>query len=599
MRKIIFITLLFIFSFSLLGLFFKVEADASCSACYPETQSCSGYSNCYALNGQCVKEASCTCSDDVDGSRYHCTDTTSCSLGACGTCDKAGQTYTSGCGGGGNCSSTEVLECTYYTKPDGSCGGHCNNCIDSANCASPTNTPAPNNPTRTPTPKPPTATPVPARPALCKSATISKTSLGPGESLTITSTANTNQIKTFSYAFYNLDNLFGPNNPKPIYFVANTHYIVANPPPPIDPPSNTITVNYDDLNKPDLNWNSKKPTKIHVLAYFTNTAGGFSLPEAPCVVDFQIQAESGGSCAWSAPIPISTLPGSGSIQTQAEVIYPNNTQLLQSFYRGDQGYWRIVPVVNGNPVWASAGAWSAPISVSTLPGSGTIQTRSDFIIGNGANLIQALWRGDKGFWRIVPVVNGNPVWARAGAWSAPIPISTLPGSGSIQTQAEVIYPNNTQLLQSFYRGDQGYWRIVPVVNGNPVWASAGAWSAPISVSTLPGSGTIQTRSDFIIGNGANLIQALWRGDKGFWRIVPVVNGKPQWSCEAAPTKTPTPLSCQKILGDADCKDGINLVDFEIWRKEFTGELTTKTADFNKDTKISLADFEIWRSSYYK
>ena len=484
MRKIIFITLLFIFSFSLLGLFFKVEAAASCSGCYPGTQSCSRYSNCYVLNGQCVKEASCTCSSYssyVGSPRYSCTDTTSCSLGACGTCDKAGQTYTSGCGGGGNCSSTEVLECIYYTKPDGSCGGHCNNCIDSANCASSTNTPAPNNPTRTPTPKPPTATPVPARPALCKSATISKTSLGPGESLTITSTANTNQIKTFSYAFYNLDNLFGPNNPKPIYFVANTHYIVANPPPPIDPPSNTITVNYDDLNKPDLNWNSKKPTKIHVLAYFTNTAGGFSLPEAPCVVDFQIQAESGGSCAWSAPIPI----------------------------------------------------------------------------------------------------------------------STLPGSGSIQTQAEVIYPNNTQLLQSFYRGDQGYWRIVPVVNGNPVWASAGAWSAPISVSTLPGSGTIQTRSDFIIGNGANLIQALWRGDKGFWRIVPVVNGKPQWSCEAAPTKTPTPLSCQKSQGDADCNGKIDLKDFEIWRKEFTGELTTKTADFNNDTKVSLADFEVWRSSYYK
>jgi len=379
------------------------------------------------------------------------------------------------CGSGG-CSSTEKRVC--YLGD--SCAYACQ-CVSYDDCNPPTNTPAPNNPTRTPTPKPPTATPVPARPALCKSATISKTSLGPGESLTITSTANTNQIKTFSYAFYNLDNLFGPNNPKPIYFVANTHYIVANPPPPIDPPSNTITVNYDDLNKPDLNWNSKKPTKIHVLAYFTNTAGGFSLPEAPCVVDFQIQAESGGSCAWSAPIPI----------------------------------------------------------------------------------------------------------------------STLPGSGSIQTQAEVIYPNNTQLLQSFYRGDQGYWRIVPVVNGNPVWASAGAWSAPISVSTLPGSGTIQTRSDFIIGNGANLIQALWRGDKGFWRIVPVVNGKPQWSCEAAPTKTPTPLSCQKSQGDADCNGKIDLKDFEIWRKEFTGELTTKTADFNKDTKISLADFEIWRSSYYK
>lgn len=137
-----------------------------------------------------------------------------------------------------------------------------------------------------------TATPVPTRPALCKSTTASKTSLAPGESLTITSTANTSDIKRFTYAFYNLD-----NDTKPIFFTANTHYIVANPPPPINPPSNTITVKYDDLNKPDLNWNNKKPIKIHVLGYFTNSAGGFSLPEGPCVVEFTMIYFSWPTCA--------------------------------------------------------------------------------------------------------------------------------------------------------------------------------------------------------------------------------------------------------------------------------------------------------------
>ena len=185
-------------------------------------------------------------------------------------------------------------------------------------------------------------------------------------------------------------------------------------------------------------------------------------------------------------------------------------------------------------------------------------------------------------------------------WSSPIAVSTLPGSGVPQGQTEVIYPNNTQLLQSFYRGDQGFWRIVPVVSGEPVWANAGAWSAPIAVSTLPGSGSIQTRSDLIIGNGTKLMQAIWRGDQGFWRIVPIVNGGPQWSCadSSSPTATP-PLSCLKSQGDANCIGGIDLADFEIWRKEFTGELDTKTADFNDDTKVSLADFEVWRKSYYK
>jgi len=64
------------------------------------------------------------------------------------------------------------------------------------------------------------------------------------------------------------------------------------------------------------------------------------------------------------------------------------------------------------------------------------------------------------------------------------------------------------------------------------------------------------------------------------------------------TPTPSPV-CQKSQGDANCIGGIDLADFEIWRKEFTGELTTKTADFNDDTKVSLADFEVWRKSYYK
>jgi len=82
-------------------------------------------------------------------------------------------------------------------------------------------------------------------------------------------------------------------------------------------------------------------------------------------------------------------------------------------------------------------------------------------------------------------------------------------------------------------------------------------------------------------------------------VIPGTVFCPKPTSTPKPTPTPTLFSCQKILGDADCKDGINLVDFEIWRKEFTKELATKTADFNKDTKISLADFEIWRSSYYK
>jgi len=82
---------------------------------------------------------------------------------------------------------------------------------------------------------------------------------------------------------------------------------------------------------------------------------------------------------------------------------------------------------------------------------------------------------------------------------------------------------------------------------------------------------------------------------------PVEGWCPKLTVTPKPTIKPTitPPSCVKSLGDADCKNGINLVDFEIWRKEFTKESATKTADFNNDTKVSLADFEVWRKSYYK
>lgn len=54
---------------------------------------------------------------------------------------------------------------------------------------------------------------------------------------------------------------------------------------------------------------------------------------------------------------------------------------------------------------------------------------------------------------------------------------------------------------------------------------------------------------------------------------------------------------QKPRGDADCDNAIKLNDFEAWRKEYTGQLTSKTADFNASNNVDLADFETWRRAY--
>ncbi|MBI1862937.1 VCBS repeat-containing protein [Candidatus Microgenomates bacterium] len=56
---------------------------------------------------------------------------------------------------------------------------------------------------------------------------------------------------------------------------------------------------------------------------------------------------------------------------------------------------------------------------------------------------------------------------------------------------------------------------------------------------------------------------------------------------------------KKPLGDANCDGKVSLADYSAWRSEFTGQLTTKTADFNTDGKVSLADYSTWRTSFTK
>ena len=110
---------------------------------------------------------------------------------------------------------------------------------------------------------------------------------GPGDSLTITSTATTSDITGFSYGFYNLDNLYGPSNPKPIWFTNNTDYVVGKTTSAKS--SNTLTVTYDELNKNDLNWGNgqQKPTHIQVNAFFGNSAE-WNHSDAKCVVQFNV-----------------------------------------------------------------------------------------------------------------------------------------------------------------------------------------------------------------------------------------------------------------------------------------------------------------------
>lgn len=63
------------------------------------------------------------------------------------------------------------------------------------------------------------------------------------------------------------------------------------------------------------------------------------------------------------------------------------------------------------------------------------------------------------------------------------------------------------------------------------------------------------------------------------------------------TTTPGSTCTLHIKGDADCNGAINLADFEIFRKEYVGQLSTKQSDFDNNGLVTITDFEIFRKGY--
>lgn len=67
-----------------------------------------------------------------------------------------------------------------------------------------------------------------------------------------------------------------------------------------------------------------------------------------------------------------------------------------------------------------------------------------------------------------------------------------------------------------------------------------------------------------------------------------------------PSNSPTPIACTPTQpGDTNCDNKADLADFETWRREYLGQLTTKLADFDHDGFVYLSDFETWRKKYLK
>jgi hypothetical protein len=131
---------------------------------------------------------------------------------------------------------------------------------------------------------------------VCDNASTTKTSMQQGDQVTISSKSLVD-ANEFWYAFYNLDNLKAPNDPKPICVSSgggDTRYTSACPAGTYalvyyDPSTQTrktgsITLDYDDIFVKDANWGNKQVLRTQVLAYFALKDVWWSYPNAKCIV---------------------------------------------------------------------------------------------------------------------------------------------------------------------------------------------------------------------------------------------------------------------------------------------------------------------------
>ncbi|MBI2020253.1 IPT/TIG domain-containing protein [Candidatus Daviesbacteria bacterium] len=139
------------------------------------------------------------------------------------------------------------------------------------------------------------------RPALCQSMSISQSSISSGQTVTITSTANTT-VSKFMYAFYNNDHRDpSTTTPQPIYYEGSTHY---TPTDTRTATSDTQTFSYEELARPDHNFSDQVPSSIQINGYFFDSAGNQSAADANCVVQLAVAAPApSASIAPTEPPP--------------------------------------------------------------------------------------------------------------------------------------------------------------------------------------------------------------------------------------------------------------------------------------------------------
>lgn len=219
--------------------------------------------------------------------------------GACKVCEGPGNCNNTGYP---NCDSTQN-ECNNDCDCDG--GGNCNPTPTPPSCTYSAGACGSSNECQTDEKKYTETTPLcnpdyycqfdsTCRPAVCIGSIETTDPLNIGTSTTITVTGNPPEstITQFWLAFYNID-----NSTQGIWFQSGVHHILKKTVAECGSSTScSFTINWADLNYPDLNWGGQKPVHVQVNGYFVLADGGFSVADSNCVQSFTVQQNTNPTC---------------------------------------------------------------------------------------------------------------------------------------------------------------------------------------------------------------------------------------------------------------------------------------------------------------
>lgn len=113
-----------------------------------------------------------------------------------------------------------------------------------------------------------------------------------------------------------------------------------------------------------------------------------------------------------------------------------------------------------------------------------------------------------------------------------------------------------------------------------------------------GTGGIIIQSAQVTADAIDSALPLGTSTPASFTIIASPTATPTRTPTPLPTNTPTPVPTKApVEGDYNGDYTVDVLDFNIWRDEYLGVLTTKNSDANKDGVIDLIDFAIWKNRF--